>query len=288
MKNQIVFLGPEGATFSYEAYEVLSNIFRTPKLDDEDSVLLPVTKNEEILSKLLEIGGGYGVIAMETKAQGRVVEPVESFINLLDCTGECPIRVIGAIKMKLHFVLMARNGVKKENLKKVVAHSKALGACSKNVFSLGMESITSSSNGQAALDVATKDDLKDCAAIGPISAAKKYNLSVLSEEFEDEEAVTTFFLLGSGNSESAICKNNRALIVYKLKHESGSLVDSLIPFKDENLNLIHIHSAYIRGGYDFAMELEIGESKIQNFQRAIEKFRKISTNCLVFGPFGIV
>lgn len=285
MDTNIVFLGPAGATFSYDAYAILSEIFKTRKFDDADSVLVPVKTNEEILPALIKIGGGYGVIAMETKAGGRVVEPVESFIDLLDLT-DCPIAVIGAIKMQLHFVLMAREGVKKESVKKILAHKKAFGACRQNIFSLGLESIESGSNGQAAEDVATKNEYKDCAALAPISAAIKYNLSVLDSQFEDEKAVTTFFLLGPKGSKPVICKNNRALIVFRLKHEAGSLWNAIGFLKE--FNMIQIHSAYHNGGYDFMVELEIEESEINNFNEAVEKFRQTVLSSLIFGPFGVV
>lgn len=287
MRDTIVFLGPAGATFSYEAYKKLSKIYRAPNIEERGPTISALS-NETILPWFLPgTSDLYGVIAMETKAQGKVVEPIESFINLLN-KPDCPVLVLGAIKMHLHFALMARPGMKKEKLENLLAHPKALGACAKKIRALGLSTITSNSNGQAALDIAENPMFKKCAALAPLVAAEKYGLQVLEENFEDGEAVTTFFLLGSRGKPN-IRKNNRALIVFRAKHKAGSLVSALTPFKVAGLNLIHIHSAYTElGGYDFAIEIDMVKSEIPLFNSVVKEFRKKVLQSLVFGPFGIV
>lgn len=42
-----------------------------------------------------------------------------------------------------------------------------------------------------------------------------------------------------------IGKDNRALVVFKAPHEPGSLVKVLVPFAQEGLNLIQIHSVHV-------------------------------------------
>ena len=284
--NQIVFLGPTGATFSYEAYLQLSKVFNTPKAEDATSVLVPVSSNSAVLKTLSSNNNAYGVIAMETKAEGKVIEPVESFVQFLN--GDCPISIIGAIKMELNFVLMARSGTKIEKVKTVLGHKKALGACAKRLDSLQMKGVEKDSNGQAAEEVARIDAYSDCAALGPVSAAKKYSLSILSNCFEDEKAVTTFFLLGPADAVPGVRKNNRVLIVNRIKHESGSLVDTLIPFKQAEISLIHIHSVYISNNeYVFVMEMEVNDKQINIFKKATTELKKHVVKSLIFGPFGV-
>ena len=280
----ITFLGPASATFSYEAYKKLSEKYGTPEIGSSSTS--EVMRNESVLPSVC-FYGGYGVIAMETKAQGKVVEPIESFIDLLN-KPDCPLHVLGAIKMRLHFALMARPGMKKEKIEKVLAHPKAFGACAGKIATNRFATMASDSNGRAAEDVAENPMFKKCAALAPRVAAEKYGLQVLEENFEDGEAITTFFLLGSHPIRQRR-KQNRALIVFRAKHKAGALVSALTPFKKAGLNLIHIHSAYTElGGYNFAIEMDIAKSEISTFNAATKEFRKRVLKSLVFGPFGIV
>jgi prephenate dehydratase len=288
MKEGIVFLGPLGATFSADAYNVLAGNFGAPVLNCS-ATYISVKANTEIIPTLVHHGFNYGVIAMETLAGGRVVEPVESFVELMNYTeAGCPISVIGAIKMELHFALMVKRGTRLTDICKVIAHDKALGACRKSIERAGFISESRSSNGLAALEVSSSG-LTNLAALGPVSAAEKYDLSVVSGRFEDGKAVTTFFLLGSEEMKPVVLEHNRALITFRVKHCVGSLVEALLPFKDENLSLIHIHSIYAgKNEYDFAIEIELEKDQLSNFDRAVEKFKLAISKCLVFGPFGVI
>ncbi len=120
-------------------------------------------------------------------------------------------------------------------------------------------------------------------------AAEKYGLKVLAEAFEDQEAVTTFFLIAPKEHKVAIGKKNRALIVYKVLHKPGSLVDSLIPFKTEGLNMIQIHSVHAGNGvYHFAIEVEVKENEMGQWQKAMKDFERCVEKHFTFGPFEVL
>jgi len=286
---KITYLGPAGATFSAIAYDELARLFHVPPADDNAKLVLART-NEEVLPLVLE-HGGYGAIAMETKAQGRVDPPINSFIELLRTESEsCDLRIIGATRIKLHFALMARPGMEIHELKKIVAHPKALGACRERVKMLGVEVIEASSNGKAAEDIARSESFAYAAALAPIVAAEKYSLNVLKESFEDKEAITTFFLLGPSQSPAPTLTNkNRALFVFRARHVPGSLVKILTPFAGERINLFHIHSLYTGNGeYDFAIETECGAAEATAHGMAIARALKFVTRSILFGPFPVL
>lgn len=234
--KKITFLGPVGATFSHDAYNVLAETYDAPKAiaEGQDKNCIPASTNGEIIKSIL-LHRGYGAIAMETLAEGRVAEPLESFIDLLKRykkTEECPFHVIGAVKMRLHFCLMARKDLRHgSSILKVVAHPKAFGPCKGMLFANGLSFIEAKSNGEAARLVAESEEYSDCAALGPQSAAEKYDLKVLVKAFEDSSAITTFFLLGPKEHKVSVGKENRVLIVFKAPHKPGSLVRSLMPFE---------------------------------------------------------
>lgn len=293
-KTSIVFLGPPGATFSYDAYEKLCQKFKgVPTLEDKNSQLISVENNSLILPALLKQKKAYGVIAMETKAEGRVSEPLESFIDLLSLSSfsnkHNPLVVMSAGKMILHFCLMVRKGLKTKDIKGILGHQKALGACKNHIEKMKCKTEATSSNGKAAEEVAFNEVYKEYAALGPKSAAKKYNLEILQETFEDHNAQTTFFLLGPSTEKSRIGEVNRALIVFRVKDLPGALVHTLVPFMEEKINLIQIHSVHVKDGkYDFALEVECSKKEIEQFNRAVKRFLAYTEKSYTFGPFEVV
>ena len=54
MKNNIVFLGPVGATFSHDAYSVLAEMYGAPKVETTNCV--PVGSNGEVLKAIRQQG----------------------------------------------------------------------------------------------------------------------------------------------------------------------------------------------------------------------------------------
>jgi len=290
--NKITFLGPIGATFSHVAYDILADIYDTPAVAASalETNCVPVTANGKILETIIS-HGGYGTIAMETLAEGRVGEPVESFIDLLrKYDGEnCPIRVIGAVGMELHFCLMAKPGVSLDTAKGIIAHPKSLGACRQKVLATKLSTTEVSSNGEAARLVAESADHSLHLALGPISAAEKYGLQILDSAFEDERAVTTFFLLAPNSCTVSVGEKNRVLVVCEVPHRPRGLVDTLLPFSDRGINFIHTHSVHVRNGtYHFALEAVISENQRGALEEALADFKKVCPRYLVFGPFEVV
>lgn len=287
--KKITFLGPIGATFSHDAYSVLSGIYDTPSIRDKNCI--PVNSNRDILRTTIE-HGGYGSIAMETLAEGRISETVESFIDLLKLYSyneHCPISVIGAIKLRIHFCLMARRDISLNKVCKVMAHQKALGACRRKIKEKGWETVNSTSNGESARLIAEDKRYKNYTVIGPRSASKKYGLRIVEDCFEDEEAVTTFFLIGPLSHKVSIGKENRIIIVFSLPHIPGALVDALLPFKQKGLSLIQIYSNYYsKSVYHFSIEISLKKEEIKSFNQALIDFKRCIDLCLIFGPFEVI
>ena len=287
--DKITFLGPFGATFSHEAYVKLAERFGAPKVTEENYIY--ATKNRDVLPLLIK-HGGYGAIAMETLAEGRVAEPVEAFISLMDTfqtISECPFKIFSALRMNINFCLMARVGMTPDKIQKVIGHTKAFGACRHHLELLGKAMEESPSNGKAAEDVARIESYAKCAALGPRSAAEKYGLNIMIDSFEDWQAITTFFLLGPKEHDSMKGEKNRSLVVFKTEHKPGALVNALIPFRDEGINLMQIHSVHAANGvYNFAIEVECDAPQLPNLERAMRAFEVSVSRHLSFGPFVVL
>lgn len=293
--TKIVALGPIGATFSSDAYMELADIYGAPQMTDHWVEPLAVEKNDDVLPTMIDISGGtgnfikqktLGVLAMETLAGGHITEPIESFSKLLNLDRKPRLHVLCAIKKSLHFVLMAQKGISLEHIQGITAHPKALQACERHVAKLGVHSAKATSNGEAARSVAEMSGYQKYAALGPVSAAEKYGLTILNPAFEDERAVTTFFLLSTRREKPLVLEKNRVLLALRLIDQPGSLVRVLSRLSW--LNMIHIHSVYAGGGaYDFIVELECRKDQAEECSRTIEQIRGYVAKMFAFGPFGV-
>jgi prephenate dehydratase len=77
--------------------------------------------------------------------------------------------------------------------------------------------------------------------------------------------------------------------VFQTRHVPGALVNVLLPFAQERINLVHIHSFYTQNGeYDFAIETECGQEEAVAHDRAVRAAEKETTRSLLFGPFPIL
>jgi prephenate dehydratase len=293
MKNtskKVTFLGPVGTTFSHDAYDRLAVKYGTPQ-DKSGSSYVPAPINGDVINMVID-HGGYGAIAMETRAGGRVTEPLESFIDLLkryENNQQCPVHIAGATKLNIHFCLMVRKGMTLKKVSKIVAHAKGLDACKERIAVLGVNTQAVSSNGEAARMIAEMDEYANCAALGPKSAARHYGLEVLEEGFEDAKAVTTFFLLTPTDHPVSIGQDNRMLVVFRIPHRPRSLVNAILPIADEQLNMIQIHSMHVGDGvYDFVMEFDVSRGQMASVDRAMARFEMCAERFLTFGPFEVI
>ncbi len=286
---KVSILGPLGSTFSSDAYDWLARRFDIPLLSQENGIA--VASNSEVVPSVLK-NGGFGVLAMETLSGGRVTENLESFISLLhqySTTKDCPISIIGAVKAELNFCLMTRNDVSESDITMVLAHAKAIDACRQNIKQLNLPAKEASSNGEAARLVAEETEYANAAALGPSSAAIMFGLKIIHNSFQDKRAVTTFFLLAPRSHYTVPAEENRALLIFNLENECGSLVKVLQLFADDGLNLIKIHSIYAGDStYNFAVEVEADKNQLPALNRVLVDVKKYVNQHLVFGPFPVL
>jgi chorismate mutase/prephenate dehydratase len=287
----ITYLGPVGSTFSEMAYEKMSKIFGVLEIDDPNVNSILAKKNEEILPLVLK-HEGCGVIAMETKANGRIDPPINSFIDLLEeYDDSCPLGILGGIQLEINFALMARPGMSFRSIKGIVGHPEALAACRFIIAERCVQSVESTSNGKAAEDVARNDAFAEFGALGPYKAAKTYGLEVLDKNFEDLKAITSFYLIGPKNLVvlPIKCNTERMLIVFKIGHRPGALFEVLRPLAESGINMRLIHSRHtMNGAYDFAIEIECDSTMDEKLKLALVQMKRQMDKFIQFGPFPVI
>lgn len=285
--KKIVYLGPFGTTFTHDARVY----FEQKDILPRGLEYVPAGNNADVLNLAIS-KEGYAVLAMETLAERRVTPSLESFIHLLALHGSsCPVQIVGAVALPLHFCLMARPSVSREAVSGIVSHAKSFGACREALKELSLPLEEVASNGEATRLVAEDEKYATRAALGPRSAADHYDLVVLDAAFEALPAVTTFVAVAPRNSVVPFVSSDtvRAMLVFEVPHEPGALVKVQIPLAEEGINMTSIHSVGHRDyDYHFGIEVMCQTERLSAFERALAQARGHTTKSVLLGPYPLL
>lgn len=173
-----------------------------------------------------------GLLPVENSLAGMIYETI-------DLLNSGPLFIVKELTTKIEHNLVALEGGK---IEKVLSHPKALAQCTKLFHAHpDWEAVTHYDTAGAAALVAEAKDPK-LAAIASREAAIIYGLKVIETNVQDEnENFTRFFLLSKKR-----VKGPKLSITFTLKHEPGSLADTLQAFKEAKINLTTIVSRPIQ------------------------------------------
>lgn len=176
------YLGPE-ATFTEAALRTL------PGVDEAECISFPT-----VAAALGAVRNGSIDAAMaplENSIEGGVPATMAEFLS------SDPLHIVAEVQLKVEFALMARRGVRLNDIRKVTSHPHALGQCREWLLQTlpAAEQENASSTANAARELAERRD-QDAAAIAAPIAAHRYGLEILASDIgQRKDAVTRFVLL---------------------------------------------------------------------------------------------
>jgi prephenate dehydratase len=200
---------------------------------------------------------------------------------------EYQLKIIGEQYLKIQLNLIAKEGVKIEDLEFVHSHPMALNQCS--VFLHKYPHIKLVERGDTASCVKNiKDnDLSNIAAVANEYASELYNVPILERNIENKKHNFTRFFVLSRNadySESA----NKSSFCFRLKHEIGFLSDVLNVIKEEGLNLSKVESVPVYGEenqYFFYLAVEWDNTKSEEYKSAMSKIEGMTDDFYTLGEY---
>ncbi|MFA5449040.1 MAG: prephenate dehydratase domain-containing protein [Clostridia bacterium] len=215
--------GVKGA-YSYLAAEKLF------KLSD-----ITYFKNFEGVFNAVESGlCKYGVLPIENSSVGSVNE-------VYDLMKKYRFYVVRSVKLQVRHCLLAKKGVRLEDIKEIISHEQALTQSTAFIKTLKDVKITVCDNTALAAQTVAESGRDDIAAISSKECAELYALAVLKSGVQDSDSNFTRFICISKSLD--IFKNpHKISIMVSLPHESGSLNKLLSKFTALGLNLTKLES----------------------------------------------
>lgn len=272
---KIGYLGPEG-TFSEEAAILYVN--------GEAVDMVVCSSLEEVFSGIADGRFDEGVVPVENSTEGAV----GAVLDLL--AGPYDLKVRGEIFLPVCQSLMARRGVRLEQVERVFSHYQALAQCRNFLRRVLPAAVLTecSSTAAAAREVAAGD--RPWAALGPARASRKYDLQEIVPAANDyPDNVTRFWVLGKGQLPGNPEQEYKTSIVFGVGDRPGELYAILGEFAVRGINLTRIESRPAKknlGDYLFFIDL-IGAQEQPEVQEALRRVAAITIGLKILGSYPV-
>ncbi|GMP89079.1 hypothetical protein CsSME_00040800 [Camellia sinensis var. sinensis] len=152
------------------------------------------------------------------------------------------LHIVGEVKLAIRHCLLAKHGVKVQDLKRVLSHPQALAQCENTLTRLGMVREAVDDTAGAAKFVAFHK-LNDTGAVASSTAARIYGMNILAEDIQDDsDNVTRFLVLAREPIIPGTDRLFKTSIVFSLEEGPGMLFKALAVFAMRDINLTKLCS----------------------------------------------
>jgi len=270
------FLGPEG-TFTEAA------LLQVP--DALEAVRIPASNVNAALDRVRDGSADAAMVPIENSVEGGVTATLDAIAS-----GE-ELRIIREVLVPISFVLVARPGVRVEDVRRVSTHGHAWAQCrlwmDKHIPEA--EYVPGSSTAAAALGLLEGDCAYDAAICAPLVAREHPELAVLGEDIGDNPgAVTRFILVSRPAALPARTGADKTTVVVPLPQDRpGALMEILDQFASRGVNLSRIESrptGQYLGHYFFSIDADghAGEARVGD---ALAGLHRISPGTRFLGSY---
>lgn len=221
----------------------------------------------------------YGVLPIENSSTGGINDIYDLLVKSHAC-------IIGEREVKVDQALIGMKDASLDQITKVYSHQQGILQCVpflEQYPNMQPEEFESTS---ASVEKVAKDQDITHAAIGSERAAKLYGLEVLQRCINQQSNNSTRFIIIT-NQKVFYTKGKKVSICFEVKHESGTLYETLSNFKFNQLNLTQIESRPIENKkweYRFFVEFE-GNLEDAGVQNALRGIRQEAISFYMFGCF---
>ena len=177
----------------------------------------------------------YGIVPIENSTAGSVKKVYDLMINR-------NFHIVRSVRLKIDHNLLAKRGVKLEDVKEIVSHEQAISQCAGFLKSLGKDvKITAVENTAMAAEMVAKSDRRDIAALSSRSCMELYGLSCIRHNVQDMGNNYTRFLCITKNLEIYPGANHTSIML-TTSHKPGALYKVLSRFYALGINVTKLES----------------------------------------------
>ncbi len=244
-------LFPEKATVACQGTEGANSQAACEKLFNFPNIMY--FKGFEGIFSAVESGlCRYGILPLENSTAGSVREVYDLMIKK-------KFSIVRSVRVQINHVLLAKPGVKLEDITQIVSHEQAIAQCSEYIKSKNL-TVTECENTAVASKLVAQSDKNNVAAIASRSCAELYGLNIIDSNIQNNANNYTRFICISKKLE-IYPGADRTSMMMVTSHKPGSLYRVLSRFFALGVNLTKLESRPIPGrDFEFRFYFDISES----------------------------
>ena len=221
----------------------------------------------------------YGVLPLENSTAGSVNQ-IYDLLMKYNCY------IVRGTKIKVDHSLLAKPGVKKEDIKEIVSHEQAIMQCETYLKNFPKAKITVQENTAASAKMVAESGRRDIAALASYECGQLYGLVCLDEAVQDSGDNYTRFIVISKEPEIYPGADKTSMLL-TVSHKPGSLYNVLARFYALGINIVKLESRPIPGrDFDFMFYLDIeAETYAEEFVRLMNQVEELSQEFKYLGSY---
>ena len=275
MSRRLAYLGPPG-TFTEEA------LLSAPEAADAEPV--PLQTVPDVIAAVTAGTVDGGVVPIENSIEGSVNVTLDTL-----AFGSPGVTIQRELVLPVRHALLARAGVRVEEIAVVVSHPHATAQCRQYLADHlpRAEVRAANSTAEAAQIVSERGPIEPWAAIGTQLAASLYGLVVAAPDIEDRRENSTRFVLVGREAAAQTGNDKTSVVCFIEKDRPGALLAILHEFSDRGINLTKLESRPTKerlGEYCFFIDIE-GHVDEPNVGHAIAGLRTKILDVKVMGSY---
>ena len=177
----------------------------------------------------------YGVLPLENSTAGSVNA-------IYDLMMRYSFKIVRSVRLKIDHNLLAKPGVKRENIREIISHEQAIQQCAEYLRSFGKDvKITPAANTAEAANMVAQSNRDDMAALASRSCCKLYDLKCVESSVQDRDNNYTRFICISKDLE-VYPGADRTSIMLTIAHKPGALYKILGLIYTHGVNIVKLES----------------------------------------------
>jgi prephenate dehydratase len=265
---QVAFQGERGAYSEAAALEYFGHSIEP----------IPCPSFDEVFEKVESGAVERGIVPVENSLGGSIHRNYDLFMRH-------QLHLIGEKIFRVRHCLIGFPGTQISDITLIMSHPQALAQCEHYITRLGIQrEVVYDTAG--AVKLLKESGRRDHAAIASRRAAEVYEMQILEEGVEDDDANYTRFVVLA--REPIVPQNPaKTSIVFTLKNQPGALFKALSVFALRDLDLTKIESRPLAGTpWDYLFYLDfVGSATDESARRALDHLSEYATTLRVLGSY---
>ena len=246
-----------------------------------DAKAIPCNTFEGVIAAVNNGKADIAMLPVENSTYGRVAD----IHSLLPDSG---LHIVGEHFVRVHINLMAKKGVKLEDVKSAMSHMVLLGQVRRFLKNHDIAPVAGPDTAGSAQSVAASNNM-EMGALASEMAAKIYGLEILAHHIEDNHHNTTRFLVMSPEQNFPQSGSDEFIttFVFRVRNIPAALYKGMGGFATNGVNMVKLESYMIEGSFtatQFYADV-IGHPDDPALKRALEELEYFTTHLDILGVY---